>query len=171
MPAKPLSTTTLAVLDLELAWRRLRADVGERGFVIHPWLGRWLSSDLTATLEVLRDELARGYQPVAAQRCWEPKPGWLLRPGSVLEVRDEVAYTAMVGALIPALRQELRWAQPDHPDAAYVLATTDRAIRRSGAASEPGLRGVRSRWRFSGPRSSWFRPTSPGSTTTSTWDA
>jgi hypothetical protein len=128
VPARPLPQESVELLDLDLAWRRVKADVGERGFVVHPWLTAWLDSDLSTHLDQIRTEIRAGYQPAAARRCWEPKAGWLLRSGAVLEPRDEIVYAAVVGGLLPQIRGRLQSMGGEQPEVAYPLRGTDRAV-------------------------------------------
>lgn len=118
MPAPPLTAT---LEELSLAWQRVKADHASHRFVDHPHLQRWVEFDLGEWLREIQEELATGYTPRASQMCWAPKPNGLLRPGSVLEVKDEVVYNLLVGRAFPALHAELLDLLGE-PDVSYQIA-------------------------------------------------
>lgn len=123
----------ITVEELSIAWSRVKADHLNVRFVDHPHVLRWIESDLDAWLVEIRDELAAGYQPRSSHMCWALKPGGLLRPGTVLEVEDELVYNMLLGRLLPQLRRQLADLQ-GNPDLSYILADSadDTAWIRTG---------------------------------------
>lgn len=120
-----MSTTVdlASKLDLKTAWFRVKEDVThDRNFVRHPYEQEVIEFALDEWLESLRSSLSEGrYHARAAYICEMPKAGGGIRPGALLCAEDRVIYTAAVGACIPQLHSELRWAAKD-TDFAYRLA-------------------------------------------------
>ncbi len=119
--------------ELDLAWRRAKADAGDRGFVSHPYLIDWIEHDRGSWITHLNQKLAAGYSPHSALTCLAPKPGWMLRPGAVLTPDDEVIYNLLVGRMTPQIWQHLKWSQGKN-DISYQLqpqsTSTVRWVRR-----------------------------------------
>lgn len=109
--------------ELIVAWSRVRIDHADRRFADHPHVLEWVEQDLEGFLQTIAGQLAVGYSPQAAIRCWSPKPGGLLRPGSILSIEDEVVYNFLLGRFLEGLRTRLGPFQRE-PDAAYLLADT-----------------------------------------------
>ena len=111
------------LLDLELAWRRVKLDYdSNRTFVTHPFLTDLVELDRESWLRRLRHELASdAYQPSPPVSFPQPKGKWLVRPATMLWVDDEIVYAALVGAALPHIETALRWAQGD-PDVSYQLS-------------------------------------------------
>jgi len=108
--------------ELRLAWARVKLDRPDRCFVDHPFLVKWVEWDLETWLDGLRAELAAGYVPRPCQLCAAPKAGSLVRPGAVLDIRDETVYNFLVGRFFAGICGVLKGSQGD-PDVAYQLAT------------------------------------------------
>jgi hypothetical protein len=90
--------------------------------VTYPHLLDWIESDLAGWLSDIRKDLAdRTYVPEACATCYSPKPGWMVRPGAVLRLEDEVVLNAVVGYFYPRLWDALRWSQGG-PDIAYQMS-------------------------------------------------
>ena len=110
------------VLNLELAWRRVLADLSERrSFVRHPFLDALIQSKLATWLEGLTRAVAAGeFRPDACRIIQVPKPYAHVRPGADLALQDQVVYAA----LIEAIRTQVREALGPHtgsPDYSYQL--------------------------------------------------
>ena len=105
-------------LNLDLAWRRTKRYDPERSFVLHPFLERWVEQDLTSWLQSIKKRLNAGYSPREASPCFMPKPKGMLRRGIVLDLRDEVVYTALLGEFYKAIWEKVAWSQGG-PDMAY----------------------------------------------------
>ena len=108
-------------LDLALAWRRAKFDRPDRCFVSHPFLIELVELDLDEWLADLRQRIAAGFSPSPALVCQEPKGGGLVRPGTCLQLEDEVVFNAAVGSSFQAIAENLRWSR-GNPDVAYQLA-------------------------------------------------
>ncbi len=117
----PAPSIDVGLDELSLAWTRTIVDHGSHRFVDHPHVQRWVEFDLHAWLLELQAELLAGYTPRPSQMCWAPKPNGLLRPGSVLEVEDEVVYNVLIGRVFPALHAQI-FDLRGEPDVSYQLA-------------------------------------------------
>lgn len=95
--------------------------MGERGFVVVPHQAEWIELDLDRWLDFIQGRLGDGYEPDSASRCFEPKPRWMLRPGTVLTLEDEVVYNYVIGEFLQGVWRVIGWAQGD-PDLAYRLS-------------------------------------------------
>ncbi len=110
------------LLDLPVAWLRVKVDLANRVFVRPVLETRVVESDLQQwLLEV--DQLVRAgrYHPGPMVTVEVPKPGYLIRPGSQLSLVDHLVYTACVGACLERVHATLAWAQGT-VDFAYQLA-------------------------------------------------
>jgi len=103
-----------------LAWRRLCLDRPDRCFYTPPYILRWLSSHLERWISSLSKKVSRGYTPDESITCYVPKSRWLVRPGSVLGINDELVLNAMLGKNYTNIYRHLKWSQGD-PDIAYQL--------------------------------------------------
>lgn len=119
---------TIFGYNLELAWKRLKLDRKDRCFVSHPFLIQLIEQDLNGWLTRIAENLSVGYNPMSAVVCYEPKPGWLLRPGCTLRIEDELVYTATLGFLLPKIEIILRWAQ-GKTDTSYILQKDHNAVK------------------------------------------
>ena len=84
----------------------------------------WLELDLEGWFSSIRRQLEKGFIPHPSLTCSAPKPGWLVRPGTVLDVRDEVILNAIIATLHTAAYGLLGSFQGD-PDIAYQLQRQD----------------------------------------------
>lgn len=107
-------------LNLDLAWRRTKQYRPERSFVVHPFLNRWIEQDLASWLQSIKRRLGSGYSPREGAACFVPKPKGMLRKGIVLDLRDEVVYTALLGEFFRAIWGKVAWSQGG-PDMAYKM--------------------------------------------------
>jgi hypothetical protein len=78
----------------------------------------WIESDVTSWIDGIATQLRKGYTPHDCATCYEPKGGWLVRPGAVLDLGDEVVFNALIGCLHRDIWKSLKWSQGD-PDVAY----------------------------------------------------
>jgi hypothetical protein len=107
-------------LNLDLAWHRTKRYKPERSFVVHPFLGRWVEQNLTSWLQSIKKSLDAGYSPREGSPCFMPKPKGMLRKGIVLDLRDEVVYTSLLGEFCKAIWEKVAWSQGG-PDMAYKM--------------------------------------------------
>lgn len=114
-------------LDVHLAWQRIRKDHRtSRCFATHPCEPLLIEDVLDAWLSELHEEIGEnGYHPSSVALVDVPKGAGSVRPGSLLSLRDEVVYTALVGAALPALAVEFSWDDLP-PDQSYRLLSVDR---------------------------------------------
>jgi hypothetical protein len=108
-------------LNLDLAWRRLKQDRPDRVFVTHPFLIEIVESALDEWLDTVRRQLHSKYSPHDCVICYAPKPNWLVRPGAVLSLEDELLFNAILGQLHENLWTQLKWSQ-GNPDIGYRLS-------------------------------------------------
>jgi hypothetical protein len=106
--------------DLEVAWRRVKLDRPKRCFVTHPFVLDWIESDLDGWFQAIERELSSRYIPQDCQTCYSPKGGWMVRPGAVLDLKDETVFNALLGKCYPNISDTLRWSQGTC-DVAYQL--------------------------------------------------
>jgi hypothetical protein len=109
-----MSEELAAILDLQLAWRRVKADIIElkRVFVRNPYeiklieqnLGNWLNS----LMEAVSNNV---YNPAPMHICDVPKEKGLIRPGSQLSLSDQIVYAACLSACLPYIHKAIFWAQ------------------------------------------------------------
>lgn len=88
---KRLST----LLNLELAWRRIRADQYNDFIPDILKLGD-VEYDRVGTLKNIREEIDGGYEPSPLLHIDVPKKGYTLRPGSNMIPNDRIVYQAVV---------------------------------------------------------------------------
>lgn len=113
----------VALLDLPLAWRRVKEDLARgRCFGVHPHERRLVEAHEDQWMASLQQTLEDGtYEPAPLEICAVPKAGGTVRPGGHLSLRDHVVYTACVGACSERIRDTLYWA--DRPrDFSYPIA-------------------------------------------------
>jgi hypothetical protein len=109
--------------DLRLAYKRVLHDRPDKVFAVHPHIHGWIQPDLDEWLSRVSERLVAGYTPAAASPCPAPKPDFLIRPGSVLDLEDELVFAYVVTKLYPAVHLELSPAQ-GNPDIAHLLSKT-----------------------------------------------
>jgi hypothetical protein len=115
-----MEPSEIAKLDLALAWQRMKLDRPDRAFYTHPRLIEWIEFDLEGWFASIRQRLWEGYVPHPSLTCSVPKPGWLIRPGTVLDEQDELVFNALVGSLYQRAFELLGPFQGD-PDIAYQI--------------------------------------------------
>jgi len=93
--------------ELTLAWRRYRRDLDDRCFVDHPAMVTWIENDLGGWLSDISTRVDAGYHAQSARRCAVPKPGFMIRPGTVLEPEDAVVYSCLVGRAYAKIHADL----------------------------------------------------------------
>jgi hypothetical protein len=142
--ARPSANHWTANLNLQLAWQRVKLDRPHRTFVARPHLISWIESDLDSWIQSLADKLRAGYTPHDCVTCYEPKGNWMVRPGAVLDINDEIVLNSALGSFHQQIWSGIGWSQGD-PDIAYQFqrsTTRPEWIRsgcRFGASGEEGL--------------------------------
>ena len=107
--------------EMRLAWKRMLRDRPDKIFVTHPHVLDWLGTDIDAWLQNISKRVEAGFIPNVSHPCPAPKPGFLIRPGSVLDLEDEVVFAYIVSKLYPAIHEKLSPSQGD-PDKAHLLS-------------------------------------------------
>ncbi len=83
------------ILDLELAWKRVKRD--QYNDLLPDILElRDVDYDIKATLDNLKNQLDKGYQPSDALPIDVPKKAYTLRPGCNMIPKDRIAYQAVM---------------------------------------------------------------------------
>jgi hypothetical protein len=107
-----LSEQLAALLDLDLAWKRVKSDIAHRVFIGHPYSVELIEFDLqgwlAGRLQPIRND---AYVPSPLFICDVPKGNGLIRPGGHLSYADRLIYAACVGACLHAIQQSLKWSQ------------------------------------------------------------
>jgi hypothetical protein len=98
----------------------MKFDRPDRVFYTHPHLFEWIQIDLKGWFSSVEQRLRDGYAPNTSLTCAIPKPGWLVRPGTVLDEQDELVLNALVGAMLTKCHDLLKPFQGD-PDIAFQL--------------------------------------------------
>jgi hypothetical protein len=107
-----LSEELANLLDLGLAWRRVKSDVSHRVFIGHPYSVSLIEFDLDGWLQTRLESARQGtYTPSPLFICDVPKGNGLIRPGGHLSYADRLVYVACVGACFPAIHRALKWSQ------------------------------------------------------------
>ena len=111
-----------ALLDLRLAWARVKDDSADRTFIIDPYSGPLIDFDLDNWLKNRLKAITEDtYSPSPMFVCDVPKENGLIRPGSHLSTVDRLTYAACVGACLSAIQSTLAWSQGEI-DYSYMLA-------------------------------------------------
>ena len=107
-----MTETLLAELDLDLAWKRVKADLPHRVFVRHPFELSLVEADVAKWLADMNSRIADGsYRPQPMTVCDVPKGKGAIRPGSHLTLTDRTVFAACVGGALPYIHSALSWAQ------------------------------------------------------------
>jgi hypothetical protein len=117
-----VSKELAGLLDLHVAWRRVKLDIANRVFIGHPYSISLVESDLEDWLQSRLSSIAKdAYAPSPMFVCDVPKENGLIRPGSHLSYTDRLVYAACVGACFGAIHHTLKWSQGEI-DFSYMLA-------------------------------------------------
>jgi hypothetical protein len=102
-----MSTQLADLLDLRLAWLRVRIDnVKEYVFIRHPHEIELIEDNLDSWLASIDTDLRTDrYIPGSMVICDAPKPNGAVRPGGHLSLSDQVVYTACVSACSNLIRE------------------------------------------------------------------
>lgn len=120
-----MSEELAGLVDLELAWRRVKKDLRSRVFIRRPFSVELVELDLESWLEALSTELREDtYSPGSMFIADVPKDGFTIRPGSHLSLRDRVVYAACLGVCLPFIREFLEWAA-EGVDFSYKLSSNN----------------------------------------------
>lgn len=101
------SFVRVEIEELRLAWRRYRRDLENRCFVDHPLMVSWIEANLDGWLTEVSEHLSAEYHPQPGRRCSVPKPGFMIRPGTVLEPEDAVVYAVLVGRAYQKIHEDV----------------------------------------------------------------
>ena len=117
-----MSKELAGLLDVHLAWKRLKHDIADRAFIGHPYNVSLIEFDLEKWLQLHLHAIANDtYSPKPMFICDVPKENGLIRPGSHLAYSDRLVYAACVGACFGEIHRTLKWSQGEI-DFAYMLA-------------------------------------------------
>ena len=100
------------LLNLELAWKRVKLDIPDRVFTRNPFEVKLIEDDLAGYLDELNGRIRNDtYNPKLPNICDKPKGNGLIRPGSILSTEDRIIYYACLGACMPNIYETLKWSQ------------------------------------------------------------
>ncbi len=135
-----MSEELAALLDLKLAWKRVKADIYElkRVFVRHPYEIKLIEQDLDKWLDSLLETVRNnGYNPAPMYICDVPKEKGLIRPGSQLSLADQVIYAACLGVCFPSIHKT-SYGRKERLISLIDLPSTPTTLSGSGADSRGG---------------------------------
>ncbi|GAB3587807.1 reverse transcriptase domain-containing protein [Hymenobacter daeguensis] len=99
-------------LNLALAWKRLRAEIKDRGFVVPPFEVTLIENKLQDWLATIESKLVQNiYNPTTPEICDVPKGKHLVRPGTLLSTEDLLVYYAIMGEMFNAIHDRVDWAR------------------------------------------------------------
>ena len=95
-----MSKAQAELLNLELAWKRVKLDIPHHVFIKNPFEVQLIEDDLSGYLGDLSARIRNDeYHPKPTYICNVPKGDGLVRPGSILSVDDRIVFYACVGAM------------------------------------------------------------------------
>jgi hypothetical protein len=97
--------------SLELACKRLKFDRPRRSFITHPYVFDWIEPDVSGWFRTIENELEQGYAPQDCLPRNRPKGNWMVRPGSILDLKDETVLNAIIGSHYERIFNTLKWSQ------------------------------------------------------------
>ena len=107
-----MSKELAELLDLELAWQRIKLDIPDCVFTRNPFEVRLLEGDLSGYLNNLNRQIRNDeYHPKPMYICNVPKGNGLVRPGPILSIEDRIIYYACLGACMSNIYETLKWSQ------------------------------------------------------------
>lgn len=108
-------------LDLKLAYKRTKHYRSDRSFIDHPLLLDLIEFGLDEWISKIQKKIDNNeYNPKEAIPCFIPKPNHMLRKGVVLDLRDEIVFTAILGYFFDKIWESVKWSQGNQ-DMAYQL--------------------------------------------------
>ena len=95
------------LINLELAWKRLKRDITNRSFIRNPFEVEIIDNARDKYLGALLNKVANGtYHPSPQYVCNVPKKGFLIRPGGHLNIDDRILYYAILGTILPEIYEK-----------------------------------------------------------------
>jgi hypothetical protein len=108
-------------IDIDLAWNRVKKDLKEKHFISPLFLPDILQTDLTKWLGELKIKIeSKTFQPHPMEIVEIPKGKGLIRPGSLLFIDDNIAYSALVQECYSKILTQIEWSQ-NVVDFAYIV--------------------------------------------------
>ncbi len=99
-------------LKIDLAWERLKYDIGKRHFLNYKFQLDLVKTDLSNWLSVQKKEFDSGkYNPNPLCICDVPKGKGLIRPGAHLTIEDGLFYSALVSECYKQIYDKVNWSQ------------------------------------------------------------
>lgn len=100
-----------SLLDLKLAWKRLKKEEKERNFVCLPYESILIDLKLDEWIETCMAVIATNkYNPGQLLSVDVPKPHFHVRAGTYLYPVDKLIYSAFVGACYKEISKALEWS-------------------------------------------------------------
>src|ERR1041385_6659966 len=109
-------------VDINLAWNRVRKDLKDKHFISPLFLPSILHVDLAKWLSQLKEKIEqKNFHPHPMEVVEIPKGKGLIRPGSLLFIEDNLAYSALVQECYSKILNQIEWAQ-NVVDFAYIVS-------------------------------------------------
>jgi hypothetical protein len=108
-------------VDINLAWNRVKKDLKDKHFISPLFLPDIIQTDIDKWLADLKDKIEKkNFQPHPMQVVEIPKGKGLIRPGSLLTIDDNIAYSALVQECYLNILKQIEWSQ-SNIDYAYIV--------------------------------------------------
>lgn len=98
--------------DTTRAVRIVTADVKDNNFVQFAYEQEVFESNSTAIVQAVNEQLTSdNYTPTYSQQVEVPKGNGAVRPGSIITIKDQIAYTLLLESIYPDLHSEIAGTQ------------------------------------------------------------
>jgi len=109
-------------VDIALAWSRVKQDLKDKHFISPIFLPDILKGELEIYLAGLKTKIeSKSFQPRPMEIVEIPKGRGLIRPGSLLFIDDNIAYSAIVQECYVPILKQIEWSQ-NEVDFAYIVS-------------------------------------------------
>ncbi|SDL72339.1 Reverse transcriptase (RNA-dependent DNA polymerase) [Pedobacter sp. ok626] len=109
-------------INAELAWKRVKKDLNGKHFIAPLFLTKILDHNYEKWIKYLNERFsAQAHFPHPMEIIEVPKGKGLIRPGSLINVEDNIMYTALVQECYPLILKQISWSQ-NVVDFAYILS-------------------------------------------------
>lgn len=105
---------------LKKTWEIVKGDLNRRTFTTHPYLAKWIDSNLEHFLETMSKRIKSKADVDVNRFCFSPKSDICIRRGSVLTIQDAFFYTYAVKKLYQKIYKRVEWTQGEF-DLSYKL--------------------------------------------------
>ena len=100
------------IVDTQRGLKLVEVNLRKSVFVNYPYERELVNVDKASWLKNLAAEIkAKSYTPGVCDIAEVPKGKGAVRPGSILPIRDMVAYTSIIDSIFPVIHKEIVWSQ------------------------------------------------------------